>query len=144
MLIAIEALEHRQLLSANPIVRSNPATIAADRAAIVNDQQIIVRDTVDCRTKVAADHASIPAARALGLEQFRVDTAKLRQDHGNPTLVLGDRAAILLDQKTLRDNVASIQGRIRQDLTSCRRTLATDHSQLRGDQLKLHRDQLAP
>lgn len=137
----IESLEPRQLLSASP-VRSDPATIAADQAAIINDQQIIIRDTVDCRTKLIADRGSIPAARALGLEQIRTDTAKLHADQGNPSLVLGDRAAILLDRKTLRDDINSIHQRINQDNASCRVTLATDRNQLRAAQLKLRRDRL--
>src|SRR5947209_2092251 len=104
-----ETLESRTLLSAAPsvrAVRSNPAALAADLALIANDRAMITRDTVTCRTAIAALHASIPAARASVLQMLHADQIKLRVDRGNTVLVDQDKAQILLDKSTLKNDIA--------------------------------------
>ena len=133
-----EVLESRTLLSAAPHGKANSAAVQADLALIANDRQIIIRDNVTCRTAVAAMRASIPAARAESLQKLHEDQLKLREDRGNTVLVDQDRAQILLDKSTLKDNLASIGQQIKNEQAMCKETLASDRAQL-----KLHQAQLA-
>lgn len=128
-----EFLESRTFLSASPAV-------AADRAEIINDHAVITRDTVTCRTAIAAMHASIPAARASVLAMLHADQLKLRQDRGNVVLVDQDRAKILLDQSTLKNEVQTLQNNIKAEQSHCKDLIAADRSLLKAHQLQLRND----
>jgi len=143
LLVFIEALENRELLSAGPIhAKSPPEVLAADRLDIATARAAIPADKALYNAHLKIDRAAVPLARKSALALIKGAKQAIKDARGNASEVAKAQGELLIAKGRLKSDVADAVAQIKTTQGAAKIALANDKAALNDAIRKLRIDRV--